>query len=111
MIAVEEAPDMELADVARIPDFSNETLLGLAERLESSRTFQEHIIREVELDEVFRRVDTAVRAAEQDGDMDSVQTLQTVRALVFEAHDLAGHGLPADAARKLRAAMSIEPRR
>jgi hypothetical protein len=101
---------MELADVATIADFSNETLLGLAERLERSQTFQEHIIREVELDEIFRRVDSAVRLAEQDGDLDSVTTLQTVRALVFEAHDLAGHGMPLDAAGRLRAAMSIEPR-
>jgi hypothetical protein len=33
-----------------------------------------------------------------------------VRALVFEAHDLAREGAPLDAAKKLRAAMSLEPR-
>jgi hypothetical protein len=33
-----------------------------------------------------------------------------VRSLVFEAHDLAGQGHAPEAAKKLRAAMSIEPR-
>ncbi len=101
---------MELADVVQIGDFSNETLLALAERLENSQTFQERIIREVELDEVYRRVDTAVRDALEQGDSESIETLYKVREFVFEAHDLAGDGHAPEAAKKLRAAMSNEPR-
>jgi len=102
---------MELADVAQIPDFSNDTLLLLAERLEGSRTFQELIIREVELDEVYRRVDAAVRQSEErSADPGEHETLQKVRDLVFAAHDLASQGRPLDAASSLRAAMTLEPR-
>lgn len=102
---------MELADVLDIRDFSNETLLTLAERLESSRTFQELILREVELDEIYRRVDSAAKEAEtgEAGGVDA-GTLQQIRPLVFEAHDLASAGQPLEAARSLRAAMSLEPR-
>jgi hypothetical protein len=101
---------MEFEDVAPIPDFSNETLLALAERLERSRSFQELIIREVELDEVYRRVDAAVRQAQmREVDLEESKVLASVRGLVFEAHDLASQGQPLEAARKLRAAMTIEP--
>ena len=102
---------MEQADIVDIPDFSNETLLALAERLETSRSFQEMIIREVELDEVYRRVDSAVRSAQElDADRESEHMLERVRTLVFEAHDLASEGRPLEAAGRLRAAMSLEPR-
>jgi hypothetical protein len=102
---------MELADIAQIRDFSNETLLGLAGRLETSHGLQELILREVELDEVFRRVDSAARDARNDrSGLESSDMLQQVRTLVFEAHDLAGAGQPLEAARRLRAAMSLEPR-
>lgn len=102
---------MELTDLAVIPDFSNDVLLALAERLEDSRTFQELILREVELDEVYRRVDSAASYAEGQEGREEIAALQQVRALVFEAHDLARDGSPAEAAKKLRAAMSLEPRK
>jgi hypothetical protein len=102
---------MERTDVAQIPDFSNDTLLALAERLEQSRTFQELIIREVELDEVYRRVDAAVRQSEEPGsDSGEHDALRKMRDLVFAAHDLASQGHPLDAATSLRAAMTLEPR-
>jgi hypothetical protein len=101
---------VELTDLAVIPDFSNEVLLGLAERLEASHSFQELILREVELDEVYRRVDSAVSYAHGQEDPQAIAALEQVRALVFEAHDLARDGSPLEAAKKLRAAMSLEPR-
>ena len=101
---------MELADVVPIVDFSNETLLALAERLENAHTFQELIIREVELDEVYRRVDSAASYAQQEGDPACIESLQQVRTLVSEAHDLAAGGQALEAAKRLRAAMSLEPR-
>jgi len=101
---------VELIDLAVIPDFSNDVLLALAERLENSHSFQELILREVELDEVYRRVDSAASYAEGKEDRQSVAALQQVRALVFAAHDLARDGEPLKAAQKLREAMSLEPR-
>ena len=103
---------MDLAEVVEIEDFSNETLLALAERLENSRTFQDLIMREVELDEVWRRVDTVLRNADEQGlDQQSIGTLEKLFTLVFEAHDLAGDDQPLEAAKKLRAAMSLQPGR
>ena len=99
---------MERKDVLPIPDFSNDTLLALAERLEQSRTFQELIVREVELDEVYRRVDAAVRQSEEaSADPGEHEALSKVRDLVFAAHDLASQGQPLEAASSLRAAMTL----
>src|SRR5438067_13322740 len=91
---------MQLDDVVPIEDFSNETLLALAERLEQSASFQQLILREVELDEIYRRVDTAM-SIEPD-----TSSLQRLAGLVFEAHDLAADGHPLEAARRLRQAMT-----
>ncbi len=95
---------MNLDDVVPIEDFSNETLLALAQRLETSRTFQQLIVREVELDEVWRRVDT-VLSRERDLGAD-VEGLEHLHQLVFEAHDLAADGRSHEAAQRLRAAMT-----
>ena len=98
---------MNLTDIVEIKDFSNDTLLSLAERLEQSRTFQEFIMREVELDEIYRRVDTAVKEAyELDETPQAIAGLERLAALVFEAHDLAAEGEPLAAARRLRQAMT-----
>jgi hypothetical protein len=49
--------------LAVIPVFSNDVLLELAQRREASESFQELVLCEVELDEVYRRVDSAVSYA------------------------------------------------
>lgn len=97
---------MNLDDVVAIQDFSNETLLALAQRLEQSETFEHLILREMELDEIWRRVET-VMIRERDSGVD-VAGLERVRKLVFEAHDLAADGNPLEAARRLRAAMNLQ---
>src|SRR5687767_12688382 len=97
---------MKLDDVVPIQDFSNETLLGLAQRLEQSETFEHLILREMELDEIWRRVDT-VMTREQNEGVD-VASLERVRKLVFEAHDLAADGNPREAANRLRQAMTLQ---
>ena len=96
---------IDLDDVVPIQDFSNETLLGLAERLEQSETFQACLIREIELDEIWRRVDAAIKSAEEQGS--DLAPLKRLFDLVFQAHDLAGEGNPLEAARKLRQAMTM----
>ena len=97
---------MRLDDVVQIEDFSNETLLGLAQRLEQSESFEHLILREMELDEIWRRVD-AVMTREQNAGSD-VDGLERVRKLVFEAHDLAADGNPREAANRLRQAMNLQ---
>lgn len=95
---------MNLDDVVPIRDFSNETLLALAQRLESSETFQQLIVREIELDEIWRRVDTVIKRERESGS--DVTGLKRVYTLVFAAHDLAADGQPLEAAQRLRDAMS-----
>jgi hypothetical protein len=100
---------LEFEDVTPILDFSNETLRRLAERLEASSTFQACVAREVELDEIWRRVDTALHAArEEDADPDRIAMLEGLFELVFEAHDLAGDDRPREAAARLRQAMTLQ---
>jgi len=98
-----------LDDIVEISDFANATLLALAERLDSSVEFQELIAREIELDELWRRLETGVKATADDP---SARTTRSVReamfALVWEAHDLAGESRPTEAAARLRAASALQ---
>ena len=48
---------IDLSEMITIEDFSNDTLIALADRLEQSTTFQELLVREAELDEIYRRVE------------------------------------------------------
>ena len=102
---------MELDEVVPIHDFSNETLLALAQRLEESQSFEHQILREIELDQIWRRVDTVLRR-EQDRctEAQALEALQRLGRLVFEAHDLAADDQPVEAARRLRDAM-VSPAR
>jgi hypothetical protein len=98
-----------LDDVAEVTDFSPSTLRALAERLEGSTSFQEHIAREIELDEVWRRVETVLKAAAEDpADRRRQRHLQAVFGLVSAAHDLAGAGQPRDAADRLQQAVALQ---
>jgi hypothetical protein len=95
-----------LDDIADIADFSDATLLEVADRLERSTTFQEFIAREIELDEVFRRVETSIKASvDAPGLGQERARLGVVFDLVTQAHDLAGEGKPQDAAARLREAV------
>lgn len=99
---------VNLDEMVPITDFSNETLLALAERLETSTTFQQLILREVEMDEIWRRVDTVIKDERERGaPPEKLAALERLHALVFEAHDLAADGEPLEAAKRLRAAMTV----
>jgi citrate synthase len=94
-----------LDDIVEIADFSNATMLALATRLERSSAFQELIAREIELDELWRRVETGVKALADDPHAADVrQTLLAIFDLVWQAHDLAGAEQPREAAARLRSA-------
>jgi len=99
---------VNLDDIVPINDFSNETLLALAQRLESSRTFQHLILREVEMDEIFRRVDTVIKDERERGaSPEALRALEQLYGLVFRAHDLAADDQPLEAAKLLRSAMTV----
>jgi hypothetical protein len=97
-----------LDDIVDISDFANPTLLALAERLERSSTFQDFIAREIELDELWRRLETGLKATAEDPTARATRrTLEAMFGLVWEAHDLAGEGRPSDAAARLRVASAL----
>jgi len=97
---------IDLSEMVEINDFSNDTLIALAERLEQSNSFQELLVREAELDEIYRRVETALIDASSENDAHSSDGLQHLFQRVWEAHDLAAEGEPNEAARRLRQAMT-----
>lgn len=95
-------------DIVEIADFSNATILGLAERLDGSTAFGQIIAREIELDELWRRVDTGRKdAADVSGADAERQVLERLFALVWQAHDLTGEGQAGAAARCLRQASAL----
>jgi hypothetical protein len=99
---------IDLDDIAEISDFAQATLQALAVRLERSSTFQEFIAREIELDELWRRLDTGLKAAADDpATQNTRRTLEAMFGLVWEAHDLAGEGRPTEAAARLREASAL----
>lgn len=100
---------MDNDDIVPIDDFSDETLRRLVGRLEGSDTFQAGLAREVELDEVWRRVEAEVYAARGRGAAaDRVAALEALFQSVQEAHDLVGDGKPLAAADRLRQAIMRE---
>jgi len=97
-----------LDDIVEIEDFSEATILALAARLERSTAFQELIAREIELDELWRRVETGIKAVADDPAATVARrSLQAIFELVWQAHDLAGAERPLEAAARLRQATTL----
>ncbi len=97
-----------LDDIVEIADFSNATMLALAARLEESTAFQELIAREIELDELWRRVETRIKAVANDPSATNARAgLHAIFELVWQAHDLAGAERPLEAAARLRHASTL----
>lgn len=97
-----------LDDIVDVQDFSDATLLALAARLERSTAFQELIAREIELDELWRRVETGIKAVADDPSAASARRhLRAIFELVWQAHDLAGAEQPREAAARLRQASTL----
>jgi hypothetical protein len=97
-----------LDDIVDIADFSNATMLALAARLDGSAAFQELIAREIELDELWRRLETGIKAVADDPSAaDARKTLRAIFELVWQAHDLAGASQPREAAARLRQASTL----
>jgi hypothetical protein len=97
-----------LDDIVEIADFSDATMLALAARLEHSSAFQELIAREIELDELWRRVDTGIKSvANEPSVSETRRVLGAIFDLVWQAHDLAGAERPLEAAARLREACCL----
>lgn len=93
---------MDLDDINPVENFSDLTIQSIADRLHRTRTAEQCIYREVELDELWRLIDIAVRSGDPDG-LRNQSTLRTMRDLVHRAHDLVGmEGKPREAATLLR---------
>jgi hypothetical protein len=89
-----------------VDDFGNDTLLTITERLEQSTRYQHYILREAELDDVWRHVETALKNAQAQGhDGPEVAELQRLLEAVMAAHDLVADGSAREAAAPLRAVM------
>ncbi len=99
--------DLDIA--LRIRDFSNETLLALAQRLEQSTLPRHFLLREAELDDIWRYVEATLSRAPAAGeDAETIASLERLLALVMQAHDFAGDGEIAQSAATLRGAMVPE---
>ena len=104
MVSGESSADLNRA--LPVDDFGNDTLLTLVERLERSSRYQHYILREAELDDVWRHVETALKVAQAEGRQGSeTEPLRRLLDAVMAAHDLVADGSPLDAAARLRAVM------
>jgi hypothetical protein len=89
-----------------VDDFGNDTLLVITERLEQSSRYQHFILREAELDDVWRHIETAIKVAHAQGrEGADVEELQHLLDAVMAAHDLVADGDAREAAARLRAVM------
>jgi len=99
-------PALDLDDIIPVENFSDLTIQVLADRLQQSRTAEQHIYRESELDELWRLLDIACRSGDPDG-LRGPEMLRNMRDIVHRAHDLVGmDGKPKEAAAALREALS-----
>lgn len=102
-------PASDLDFWLEIEDFSNDTLLAVVERLEKSDQRRHWILREAELDDLWRYVETALdNERRSDPASDSAASLALPFAAVHEAHDLTGEGRTTEAAARLRRALVPE---
>jgi len=99
---------MDLNEWLPIHDFSTDTLLIVAERLEQSTTRRHGIAREAELDDLWRYVQAALDNTRRAmPDEPHVRALETLFEAVTEAHDLTGDGHRLEAAKRLREAIVL----
>jgi hypothetical protein len=96
-------------DICPVEDYSPATLTTLADALERSTTREHFVYREAELDDLWRVVDTALRAARRDTrERGRADRLQRLQGIAEKAHDLVGADeRPHEAAAHLRTALPL----
>lgn len=96
---------MDLDSIYPVDNMSDLTVQTLIDRIQNSRTEEQFIYRETELDELWRLVDVAVRNGDSEEGR-SNERLRQMRIAIHRAHDLVGmDGKPAEAAAALREAL------
>jgi hypothetical protein len=78
------------ADVLHtVPDISRQAMLQLVERVKQSRTDEQLVYRESEIDEVWLLLDAAIAEARWvGGKAEEIARLESFKAAVMVAHDL-----------------------
>lgn len=95
---------MDLDTILPVSNTSDLTIQTLVDRLQRSRSDEQFIYRESELDELWRLVDVAIGSAGDDARSD--EQLRQMRDAIHRAHDLIGmDGKPLEAAAALREAL------
>lgn len=96
---------MDLDSILPVENMSDITIQTLVDRNLRSTRAEHFIYREVELDELWRLVDIAVRTGHSD-EQRSPERLINMRAAIHRAHDLIGmDSKPIEAAAALREAL------
>jgi hypothetical protein len=86
-----------------VSDLTSETLNALSDRLERSTLPRHYLLREAELDDLWRAAEATLykaRAASQDAD--TLRRLEDLLSVAMLAHDLAGEGRIVEATETLR---------
>lgn len=97
---------MDLDDAIAVENFSDLTIQTLADRLQRTKTAEQCIYRESELDELWRLLDIAVRSSALAEIGHDPARLALMRDIVHRAHDLVGmDDRPQEAATVLREAL------
>lgn len=93
-----------------IEDFSNETLVLVAQRLEQSTTPRQFIAREAEMDDLWRFVEASIdRGLREGAEPRAINGLRRLFDAIAEAHDMTGEGRTVEAAARLRLALTPDP--
>lgn len=87
--------------IYQVTELTRDTLLGIAERLDAARSFEDQIYRESEIDALWTLVDIRVRQAELAGD-EALARWRAIHSRLWVAHDLIPDGECARAAGILR---------
>jgi hypothetical protein len=96
---------LDLDSIYPVDSMSDLTVQTLVDRIARSRTEEQFVYRETELDELWRLVDIAIRAGTDESGRGE-ERLRQMRDSVHRAHDLIGmDAKPLEAAAALREAL------
>lgn len=95
---------MDLDDIYDVTDYSQATLRAMIARLRQSRSQEQFVYRETELDEMWRLVDIDLKLA--DSPTAAWRRLTDLRTHIARAHDLVGmDDQPMEAAQVMETAL------
>jgi hypothetical protein len=103
------ASDRDVDRVQWVDDLNVKTLIALIDRLQETQTGEQFIFREAEMDDAYRQADTDLRLAQRaSADNATLEHLERVRRIVFDAHDLVGLQKIAEAVQQLNQVVEIK---